>query len=131
MVAFIDTLYTHATQDYKQYSAIADLHNLQFTVTHTLGFSVFISHILATDLLQSHSHFKSHMKSSLHHLIHFLPLFCNYKLNSIPSSSPGRLASQIRLYSLPYHSMLPYNLYNDFARTMKKTQPLSLIRSIC
>jgi hypothetical protein len=31
------------------YSAIADLHTLQFTVTHTLGFSVFKSRILATD----------------------------------------------------------------------------------
>jgi hypothetical protein len=31
------------------YSAIADLHTLQFTVTHTLGYSVFSSRILATD----------------------------------------------------------------------------------
>jgi hypothetical protein len=31
------------------YSAIADLHNLQFTITHALGFSVFTSRILATD----------------------------------------------------------------------------------
>jgi hypothetical protein len=37
------------------YSAIADLHNLQFTLTHThththtLGFSVFITHIMAID----------------------------------------------------------------------------------
>jgi hypothetical protein len=32
------------------YSAIADLHALQFTVTHALGFSVFTSRILTTDL---------------------------------------------------------------------------------
>jgi hypothetical protein len=31
------------------YSAIADLHTLQFTITHTLGFSVFTSRMLATD----------------------------------------------------------------------------------
>jgi hypothetical protein len=31
------------------YGATADLHTLQFTVTHTLGFSVFTSRILATD----------------------------------------------------------------------------------
>jgi hypothetical protein len=37
-----------------QYGAIADLHNLQFNVTHTLGFSVFTSRILATELKQSH-----------------------------------------------------------------------------
>jgi hypothetical protein len=40
----------HTTRDYRQYSAIADLHTLQFTVTHAIGFSVFISRILATDL---------------------------------------------------------------------------------
>jgi hypothetical protein len=40
----------HTTRDYRQYSAIAILHTLQFTVTHALGFSVFTSHILATDL---------------------------------------------------------------------------------
>jgi hypothetical protein len=35
--------------DYKQHNAIADVHTLQFTVTHALGFSVFISRILTTD----------------------------------------------------------------------------------
>jgi hypothetical protein len=37
------------------------------------------------------------MKSSLHRLISFLPLFCNCELNSLPllpSSYPGRLASR-------------------------------------
>jgi hypothetical protein len=47
-------------------SAIADLHSLQFTVTHALGFSAFTSHILATDLSQSHCNLKSHMESSCH-----------------------------------------------------------------
>jgi hypothetical protein len=32
------------------YSAISDLRNLQFNVTRALGFSVFTSRILATDL---------------------------------------------------------------------------------
>jgi hypothetical protein len=32
------------------YSAIADAHNLQFTAGHALGFSVFTSRLLATDL---------------------------------------------------------------------------------
>jgi hypothetical protein len=44
------TLYIHTTRDYRQYSAIADLHPLQFIVTHALGFSDFTSHILATDI---------------------------------------------------------------------------------
>jgi hypothetical protein len=55
------------------YSAIAILHNFQFTVAHALGCSVFTSHILATDLLQSRCNFKSHMKSSWHCIISFLP----------------------------------------------------------
>jgi hypothetical protein len=50
MTGFIDTLYVHTTRDYMQYSAVADLHTLQFTVTHALGFSVFASHTQATDL---------------------------------------------------------------------------------
>jgi hypothetical protein len=49
MIGFI-ALYTFTTQDYRQYRAIADLHTLQFTVTHALGFSVFTSLILETDL---------------------------------------------------------------------------------
>jgi hypothetical protein len=36
--------------NYKQYSPIADLHTLQFTVAHAIGFLVSISRILATDL---------------------------------------------------------------------------------
>jgi hypothetical protein len=43
------------------YSAIADLHTLQFTVTYALGFSAFTRRIQATDLQQSHCHFKSHI----------------------------------------------------------------------
>jgi hypothetical protein len=98
MIGFIDTLYTPL--NYRQYSAIADLHALHFTVTHALGFSVFTSRILTTDLYQSHCHFKSHMEPSFHSLIPFSPLFCNCqfrRLNSIPllpSSYPGRLASR-------------------------------------
>jgi hypothetical protein len=48
------------------------------------------------------------MKSSFHSLVPFLPLFWNCQLNSIPSSSPGRLASRTRLCSrLDYSSILP------------------------
>jgi uncharacterized membrane protein len=48
MIGFIDTLYT-ALEITDNYSAIAYLHTLQFTVTHALGFSVFTSPILAKD----------------------------------------------------------------------------------
>jgi hypothetical protein len=47
MIVFIALI--HSTRNYKKYSAIADLHTLQFTVTHTVRFSVFTSPILATD----------------------------------------------------------------------------------
>jgi hypothetical protein len=47
-------IYTHTVHDYRQYSAIAVLHTSHFTVAQTLLFSVFTSHILATDLSQSH-----------------------------------------------------------------------------
>jgi hypothetical protein len=45
-----------STRTYKQYSSIAGLHNLQFTITQALWFSVFTSRILATEL--------NHTKSS-------------------------------------------------------------------
>jgi hypothetical protein len=60
-------------------------HTLQFTVTHGLVFSVFTSRILATHLLQSHCHFKSHMKSSFQSLIPFLPIFCNCQFRKLDS----------------------------------------------
>jgi hypothetical protein len=62
----------------REYSAIAIPHNFQFTVTHALGFSVFSRRILATDLSQSHSHFKSHMHSSCNSLIPFLPFLLSH-----------------------------------------------------
>jgi hypothetical protein len=43
-------LYIDTNRDYKQYSAISDLHTLQFTVEYALGSSVFTSRIMATDL---------------------------------------------------------------------------------
>jgi hypothetical protein len=49
MVGFIGISVTISI-NYNQYSAIADLHNLQFTVTHAIGFSVFISRLLVMEL---------------------------------------------------------------------------------
>jgi hypothetical protein len=52
MFGFIINWVTHIhliTLTHRQYSAISHLHNLQSTVAHTLGFSVFTSH-LVTDL---------------------------------------------------------------------------------
>jgi hypothetical protein len=49
-----------------KYSAIADLHNFQFTVAHALGFLVSI-HLLATDL---------NTETSASHHYEVLLLFC-------------------------------------------------------
>jgi hypothetical protein len=49
MIGFVSTSVT-ISLNYNQYSAIADLHTFHFTVAHALGFSVFISRLLATDL---------------------------------------------------------------------------------
>jgi hypothetical protein len=38
------------TLNYNYYRAIADLHNLQSTVTHALGFSVITNRLLVTEL---------------------------------------------------------------------------------
>jgi hypothetical protein len=48
MIGFIDTLYTQPVTT-SDYSAIADQHTRQFTVTHTPGSSVVTSRILAKD----------------------------------------------------------------------------------
>jgi hypothetical protein len=49
MIGFIGISAT-TSLNYSQYSAIADLHNFQFTVALELGFSVFNNRLLAKDL---------------------------------------------------------------------------------
>jgi hypothetical protein len=86
MIWFIDTLYI---QNLGLQAIQRHCYSTHFTVhrcTHTLGFSVFTSRILATNLSQSHCQFKSHVKSSCHSLIPFLSLFWNcqfWRLESI------------------------------------------------
>jgi hypothetical protein len=116
------TLYTHTVRDYKQYSAIADLHTSQFTITHALGLSGFVNRILAMDLSQSHCNFKSHMKSSWRNLIPFLPflqlpipktwLDCSWPLFCTP----------LRLLTVPF--------YNPSAQTPWKTSS-SVVKDVC
>jgi hypothetical protein len=72
-------VYSHTTRNYRQYSAIADPHTFQFTVTEP---SVVVS-------LQRTNH-----KSHCNRLTRFLPLFRNCQLNSIPRSYPGKLVSR-------------------------------------
>jgi hypothetical protein len=51
IIGFIETYTFTQSGTTDNYSAIADLHTFQATVTHALRFSVFTSRILATDLL--------------------------------------------------------------------------------
>jgi hypothetical protein len=67
--------------------------------THALEFSDFTSRILATDLSQSRCHFNSHMKSSLHCLIFFLP----FLQLPIPKTRPD--CSRLLFYS-PFCTLL-------------------------
>jgi hypothetical protein len=98
-------LYIHTFRDYRQYSAVAILHTLQFTVTHALGFSVFTSRILATDLSQSHCHFTSHMQSSCHSLIPFLPFLVNHLQLSSPELDP--ILFRLLFYSIQATIFVP------------------------
>jgi hypothetical protein len=71
MIGFSSTSVT-LSLNYTQYSAIADLHNLEFTVTHALGFSVFTRRVLAMD-------FNTYTSSSNHYevfLLFRLQLLC-------------------------------------------------------
>jgi hypothetical protein len=100
---------THKTRDYRQYSAITILHTFQFTVTHALGISGFTSRILVTDLSQSHRNFKSHMKSSLLHLIpFFFALFCDCQFRRLDSiqflCSQAHISAGWRLEAWPFTS---------------------------
>jgi hypothetical protein len=79
-------LYIHTTRNYRQYSAVAIVHSLQFTVTHALGFSVFTSRILATVSSQSHCEVLLSRPNS------FL---------DISSQSPSTAISRTRPNSLP------------------------------
>jgi hypothetical protein len=78
----------HTTRDYRQYSAIVDLHALKFIVIHALRFSVCTSRIPATDISQSHCNLKSHKKSSRHSLIPFLPFLLNQFRLLFPELDP-------------------------------------------
>jgi hypothetical protein len=49
MIGFISTSVI-ISLNYDQYSAIADLHTFQSAVAHALGFSVFTSRFVVTDL---------------------------------------------------------------------------------
>jgi hypothetical protein len=102
-----------------QYRASAVLHPLQFTVSHALGFSVFTSRILATDLQQSHCNFKSHVKFSCHYsaAANSIQFLCSHAHILAGWRLETRLFTSLNGLSRSF-------LYNYFAWTTWKTQPL-------
>jgi hypothetical protein len=82
MIGFISTSVTNSL-NHTYYSAIADLHNLQFPVAQALGFSVFTSRLLATDL-------NTETSTSNHYEV-FFPFLVQ---------SPWKLGTQLKLFWL-------------------------------
>jgi hypothetical protein len=131
MIGFIAP-YAFITRDYRQYSAMADFHTLQFTVTHALEFSVFYSRILGTDLSQHHCHFKSHVKSSLHSLIPFLPFLLHHLLLTSPElDSIPLLAAWYPRYIATRRIHRKHSLHHLFycSVTSPRTRTLRALRS--
>jgi hypothetical protein len=127
MIAFIAP-YTFITQDYRQYSAVADLHLLQFTITHALGFSVSLSLQIIHDVFFA-------QPNSFLAVILQLPIMMTQLSSSplLPSSYLGRLASQTQLFISDYCSwshLLTVSFYNPSAWITQKTQPLLLRRRV-
>jgi hypothetical protein len=123
-VSVYSALYIYKVRDYRKYSAIAIQHTFRFNVTHALGFSVFTSRILATDISQSHCNFKSYVKSSCRRLISFLAIILQLP---IPKTRLNSL-----LYSLLFFfycsilrctssRLLTVYFYKPSARTPRKT----------
>jgi hypothetical protein len=125
MIGFIDTLFTQLGTT-GNYSAIADPHTLHFTVTHALGFSVFTSRILVTDyntvslsLQITHEVFFPQPNSLLAIILQLAIMKTEFNsIPLLPTSYPG-WRSETRLTLLNWTL-----LYNYFARTTQKTQPL-------
>jgi hypothetical protein len=137
LIGFIDTFYTYTTRDCRQYSAIADLHTLEFTVTHALGLTVFTSRIRATDLWQSHCNFKSHMKASVPQPDSFLAIssqlpltaISRTQLNSRPEPTHMNFSSTKLSQILTSKSSLGTSRYIASERTPRKT-PSSIARLV-
>jgi hypothetical protein len=119
----------HSARDYKQYSAIADLHTLQFTVAHALGFSVFTSRILAVDFITVS------LSLQIAREVFFAPsnsfLATLAAANSEDStqfnySAPKLISRQAGISNLDPSLAIPLQcfIYNRFARTTQKTRSL-------
>jgi hypothetical protein len=129
MIGFIDTLYTQLVTSLS-YSDTANLHTLHFTVTHALVFSFFTSCILATDfntlVIPVSLSLQDTMKSSLHGLVPFLPLFSITFYCHLSQFTAATANSRTRLNS--NSSYVRSSLYSLGADPQKT--PLSLLLSV-
>jgi hypothetical protein len=98
---WIDTLHTPLGTT-SNYSFIANLHTLQFTVTHTLGFLVFTSLILATD-------FDTVIIPVSLYLQHTRSLFFQSKISFLSSSSTAISRDSFNSFSAKSESKLCYD----------------------
>jgi hypothetical protein len=125
------TLYIHTTRDYRPYSAIATLHTLKFTAAHALGFSVFTSRILATDLSQSLQHTLSLICTARFFSWYYSATANSGNSTQFNSSAPKLISWQAGVSkfdpSLPttvlYSTNVPYCRtlhYNHFAQAPRK-----------
>jgi hypothetical protein len=100
MIGFIDTLLTQLWTR-GNYSAIADLYILQFTVAHALGFSVFINLILATDfhtvVIREFQLTAAHMNPILHTLVPFLPFLLSHLPLLSPELGPIQILVKVKI----------------------------------
>jgi hypothetical protein len=131
VIGFIDTLFTHTTRDYRQYSPVSILHTLQFTVAQALVFSAFTSRILATDFITvSLSHqitYEVFFSQSNSFLAIILQLPTHF-YSSAPKlifwqAVVSKLDSSLLCYSA-WSRLLTVSFYNPSARTTQKMQPL-------
>jgi hypothetical protein len=90
MIRFISTSVT-IPRNCNQYSVIADLHTLQFTVAHALGFSVFTSRLLATETQKLELQIT--IKSSCY-------LFSNHSILLCPNLYSNNLHNSLRTRSV-------------------------------
>jgi hypothetical protein len=126
----------HSTRNYRQYSFIADLHTLQFIVTHALGFSVFTSRILATDCITvslslkiTHEVFFWRPNSFLAIVLQLpTPKTWLSSIPLLPSSCPGRLASRNSTL-LDYFSIEP--LFITILHGPRREHDLSIVGKVC
>jgi hypothetical protein len=120
MIGFIRTSVT-SSLNHTYYSAIPDLHTFQFTVAHALGFSVFSSRLLATDL-------NTEISTSNHKEVFLLflvqsPWVLGTQLKTLLDSSSLLLACSLLPLTPPAYDCLQTTFvvpYKPSARTYRK-----------